>query len=112
MKRSLLLSLCATAVVAMSLGQAMAAVTLSLNLRYNDPNNEAAGGTWDLLASTDSAFGISAVVADIDGISNPSLNSGISVLFLSRLKLPVLLLSSSTVKTLAPAQLLVSAKAR
>ncbi len=80
MKRSLLLSVCAATVVAFVCGQAMATVTLSLNLRYNDPANESAGGTWQLLAKDTSAFGISAVVAVIDGISNPALNSGIGAI--------------------------------
>ena len=80
MKRSLLLSVCAATIVAMSLGQAMADVTLSLNLRYNDPNNTAAGGTWDLMAKDTSAFGISAIVAVIQGISAPTLNTGIGAI--------------------------------
>jgi hypothetical protein len=50
MKRSLLMSVCAATLVAFVCGQAMATVTLSLNLRYTDPANEGAGGTWELLA--------------------------------------------------------------
>lgn len=69
MKRSLLLSLCAVAIVAMSLGQAMAAISLSLNLRYNDPADVTEGGTWDLLAKTDSANGISGLVVVLDNIT-------------------------------------------
>ncbi len=81
MKRSLLLSVCAATVVALFVGQAMAAnVTLSLNLRYTDPANTAAGGTWDLMAKTDSPNGISAIVAVLDGISSPVLNTGIGAL--------------------------------
>ncbi|WP_168205060.1 PEP-CTERM sorting domain-containing protein [Bythopirellula goksoeyrii] len=81
MKRSLLLSLCATAVVAMSVGQATAAnVNLILNLRYTDPNNESAGGTWQLKAKTDDANGISAIVAVLDGISAPTLAANIGAI--------------------------------
>lgn len=69
MKRSLLMSFCAVAIVAMSLGQAMATISLSLNLRYTNPANTAAGGTWDLLARTDSANGISGLVVVLDNIN-------------------------------------------
>lgn len=79
MKRSLLMSLCAVAIVAMSLGQAMATISLSLNLRYNDPANAAEGGTWDLLARTDSANGISGLVVVLNDITfgSTTFNSAI-----------------------------------
>lgn len=69
MKRSLLLSLFAVAILAMTVGQAMATISLSLNLRYDDPANEAAGGTWDLLARTDNPNGISGLSVVLDGIT-------------------------------------------
>jgi hypothetical protein len=69
MKRSLLTSFCAIAIVAMTISQSMAAITLSLNLRYTYPGNTALGGTWDLMAKTDSAFGIAGVVAVLDNVN-------------------------------------------
>ena len=69
MKRSLLLSVCAFAIVAMSLGQAMATITLSLNLRYNDPADATEGGAWDLLASTDNVNGLSGLDVVLDNIT-------------------------------------------
>lgn len=82
MKRSLLLSLFAVAIVAMTFGQAMATISLSLNLRYTDPANVAEGGSWDLMARDDSDFGISALVVVLDGIDfgATSLNSGIGAI--------------------------------
>lgn len=68
MKRSLLLSLFAIAIVAMSLGQAMATISLSLNLRYDYPGDESLGGAWDLMARDDSANGISSLVVVLDNI--------------------------------------------
>lgn len=80
MKRSLLLSLCAVAIVAMSLGQAMAAISLSLKLRYNDPNSTAAGGTWDLMAKTDNPNGIAGLAVVLDNITfgETTFNSAIA----------------------------------
>jgi hypothetical protein len=82
MKRSLLLSLFAIAIVAMTLGQAMATVTVSLNLRYTNPNSTAAGGTWDLKARTDSAFGLSTLIVVLDNVNSAgiTLNTGIGAL--------------------------------
>lgn len=74
MKRSLLLSLCAVAIVAMSLGQAMATITLSLNLRYTNPASTAAGGAWDLLARTDNVNGISGLSVVLDNIDFGSVS--------------------------------------
>lgn len=82
MKRSLLTSFCAIAIVAMTISQSMAAITLSLNLRYTYPGNTALGGTWDLMAKTDSAFGIASVVAVVDNINlaGITLNTGIGAI--------------------------------
>jgi hypothetical protein len=70
MKRSLLMSLFAIAVVAMTFSQAMATVNLQLNLRYDDPNNESAGGSWDLLAQTDATEGIAGLSVNASGIDS------------------------------------------
>jgi hypothetical protein len=82
MKRSLLLSLFAVAIVAMTFGQAMAAITVQLNLRYNNPADGTSGGTWDLLAKTDSAFGIAGVTAVVNNINlaGITLNTGIGAI--------------------------------
>jgi hypothetical protein len=69
MKRSLLTSFCAIAIVAMTISQSMAGITLSLNLRYTYPGNTALGGSWDLMAKTDSAFGIASIVAVLDNVN-------------------------------------------
>jgi hypothetical protein len=84
MKRSLLTTICAIAIVAMSFGQAMAETTLSLNLRYNYPGDTSLGGTWDLMAKTDSAFGIAALVVVVDNIdlSGIALNGSIGAIAL------------------------------
>ncbi|QDS97646.1 PEP-CTERM sorting domain-containing protein [Adhaeretor mobilis] len=70
MKRGLVLSLCAAAVVAMS-APAMAAVDASLNLRYSDPANPADGGEWQLVVQSDSGAsnGVSGIQALITGAS-------------------------------------------
>ena len=82
MKRSLLLSLGAVAIVAMTFGQAMAAMNLQLNLRYTNPADATSGGSWDLLAKPDSAFGIAGLVATIDNINlaGITLNTGIGAI--------------------------------
>lgn len=54
MKRGLVLSLGAAVVAAMA-GTASAAVHVQLNLRYTNPNLPTGGGTWQLLAKTDTA---------------------------------------------------------
>ena len=62
--------LAALALAALLVGSATAAQTdLSLNLRYDDPNDMAAGGTWTLVAKTDEANGVSAVSAYLGGLS-------------------------------------------
>lgn len=67
MKRSLIF--CAIALVAITAHTASADVNVQLNLRYNDPADESAGGSWDLLAGTDNASGIAGISVLIDGIS-------------------------------------------
>jgi hypothetical protein len=69
MKRSLLLSLFAVAIVAMTVGQAMAVISLQLNLRYTDPADVTEGGGWDLLAKTDNADGIAGLTVVLDNIN-------------------------------------------
>lgn len=54
MKRGLVLSLGAALVAAMA-GPAFAVVDVQLNLRYTDPNNPTGGGTWNLLAQSNTA---------------------------------------------------------
>lgn len=62
--------LAALALAALLVGSATAAQTdLSLNLRYDDPNDMTAGGTWTLVAKTDDANGVSAVSAYMGGLS-------------------------------------------
>jgi hypothetical protein len=75
MKRSLLLSLFAVAIVAMTFGQALAVVDLQLNLRYTYPGIESLGGSWDLLAQTDDVDGIAGVVAVINNINLAGITS-------------------------------------
>jgi len=72
MKRGLVFSLCALALAAYS-GQAQAAVKLSLNLHYNDPADPSEGGTFTLVAQTDTAFGISAVNSYLSNINTAGL---------------------------------------
>lgn len=75
MKRSLLLSLFAVAIVAMTFGQALATVDLQLNLRYTYPGITSLGGTWDLLAKTSAPGGIAGVVAVINNINLAGITS-------------------------------------
>lgn len=70
MKRSLFMSLLAVACVAMTISQAMATIDLELNLRYDDPNTESAGGSWELLALTDATEGIAGLSVNISGIDS------------------------------------------
>ncbi|MEQ8209426.1 MAG: PEP-CTERM sorting domain-containing protein [Lacipirellulaceae bacterium] len=65
MKRGLVLSLCAAAVVAMT-APAIADVSAQLNLRYTDPANPAEGGTWELLVKSTVAGGVAGIDAQID----------------------------------------------
>jgi len=69
MKRSLILSLCTVALVAMAFSPAFATsgTHISLNLRYDDPNNESAGGAWQLVATTSNANGIAGLSVNLSG---------------------------------------------
>jgi hypothetical protein len=72
MKRGLVFTLCALAFAASAtVGQAQT-VDLTLNLRYNDPNNPAAGGNWYLLGKTTGGttnLGIAGVSVFLDGVT-------------------------------------------
>ncbi len=63
------LSLLAIALVAFSATTAQAQVDTQLNLRYDDPNDEAAGGTWDLLVQSAGPNGLAGLRVVIDGIT-------------------------------------------
>ncbi len=67
MKRSLIF--CAIALVAVAANSALAAVNVQLNLRYDNPADEAAGGTWDLLVLSDGGgiAGVSVLVDNVTG---------------------------------------------
>ncbi len=73
MKRSLIF--CAIALVAVAVNTASAAVDVQLNLRYDDPANEAAGGTWELLARSNGA-GIAGISVLIDGLTGTAAAAG------------------------------------
>jgi hypothetical protein len=72
MKRGLVFSLGALALaVCSSAVHAQApTVDVSLNLRYTDPADPSEGGTWYLVAKTNSANGLAAVNAYIDNINS------------------------------------------
>lgn len=72
MKRGLVLSLCAAAVVAMT-SPALAVVDAQLNLRYTDPNSPGLGGTWDLLVQSDGVNGLAGIDFQINGGSAADL---------------------------------------
>jgi hypothetical protein len=75
MKRGLVFTCCAAAlVVGSSVAQAQN-VQLSLNLRYTDPNNPAAGGNWFLVAKTDDTDGIAGISAYISNIATGTAGS-------------------------------------
>lgn len=78
MKRGLVFSLCALAVaVSASSASAQApTVSLSLNLRYTDPADPSEGGTWQLVAETNSTIGIAAISAYISNISDTGIVYG------------------------------------
>jgi hypothetical protein len=72
MKRGLVFTLCALAVAASATVGRAQTVDLTLNLRYNDPNNPAAGGNWYLLGKTSGGttnMGIAGVSAYLTGVS-------------------------------------------
>lgn len=68
MKRGLVLSLCAAAVAAMT-APAFANVDASLNLRYTDPADPSAGGTWQLVVQAPGTNGLAGIDAQVDGAS-------------------------------------------
>ncbi len=56
MKRSFILSLCAVALAAITMSAAQATVDVALNLTYTQPADPSQGGTWSLVAKTDTAL--------------------------------------------------------
>lgn len=78
MKRGLLLTLCAVALVASAnTVQAQAPnVALSLNLRYTHPGVPSQGGTWQLVAETNSTIGIAGISAYISNIGSTGVVYG------------------------------------
>lgn len=79
MKRCVVLSLCAVALTAFGISSAHAAVSVSLNLRYTDPADPSEGGTWALVATTDSQ-GVAGLKVRFDGGTMPpsgTVQSGI-----------------------------------
>lgn len=78
MKRGVVFSLCALALVAgATAAQAQTNnVDISLNLRYTDPANAAAGGEWFLMAQSDAAFGVAGISAYISNINLAGIELG------------------------------------
>ncbi len=74
MKRCLVLSLCAVALAAFGISSAQAVVNVALNLRYTDPADPSLGGTWTLVAKTDTASstGITGLVVRFAGGTMPA----------------------------------------
>lgn len=76
-------ALCAITVVAIFSAGADAGlevepvVNVQLNLRYTDPADEAAGGTWQLLAGS-TGGGIAGLVSLLDNINNDAASAGSS----------------------------------
>lgn len=72
MKRGLVLSLCALAVAASATIAQAQTIDLSLNLRYTNPANPAAGGIWYLTGKTSGGatnMGIASVSAWLENVS-------------------------------------------
>ena len=69
MNRTNLMSVVAIALIALVASPALATSDVQLNLRYDDPNAESAGGTWDLLVKSDAANGVAGVRVVVDGIT-------------------------------------------
>lgn len=70
--------MCAAIALAVALTHtAGAVVNVQLNLRYADPANEAAGGTWELLAGSDDT-GIAGLTVLLDNINNDAASAGSS----------------------------------
>jgi hypothetical protein len=81
MKRRLVLSLCAVALTAFGMSSAQAGVDASLNLRYTDPADPSEGGTWTLVAKTDSP-GIAGLVVRFVGGTMPAagtINNAVTI---------------------------------
>jgi PEP-CTERM motif-containing protein len=68
MKRSMILSLGAVAVAAMVSSAVFADTDIAVNLRYDNPANEAEGGTFTVVAKTDNANGIGGLSANVVGV--------------------------------------------
>jgi len=77
MKRSLIF--CAIALVAVAANTASASssnfVNVELNLRYTDPADESAGGSWDLLVNS-TGGGIAGVSVLIDNVTGATASGG------------------------------------
>lgn len=74
MKRCLVMSLCAVALMALGINAARADVDVALNLRYTDPADPNDGGTWTLVAKSDttSSQGIVGLAVRFDGGTMPA----------------------------------------
>ena len=75
MKRSL--TFCAIALVAVLAQSASAQLNVQANLRYNDPNDESAGGTYELLVGSEGA-GVAGLVALLDNVNDDAAAAGSS----------------------------------
>ncbi len=68
MKRGIILSLCAVALLAFAGTAAFATTDVALELTYTHPADPSQGGTWELVAKTDTAGGLSGLSAVIDNV--------------------------------------------
>lgn len=80
MKRGLVLSLCALALGAFAqFAQAQSpTVDVSLNLRYDNPANPAAGGKFYVVAQSNAAFGIAGLSLHINNIDSTDVIFGVA----------------------------------
>ena len=76
MKRGLVLTLAALALVVGSGAAQAAVVDLSLNLRYTNPSQPAQGGRWFLLAKTDGTFGLGGVSVNLNNVNTAGIALG------------------------------------
>lgn len=76
MKRGLVLTLTALALVVGTNAARAAVVNLSLNLRYNDPADPSEGGRFFLMAKTDGTFGLAGVDVRLSGVNNTGIALG------------------------------------
>ncbi len=76
MKRGLVLSLTALALVVGSSAVQAAVVNLSLNLRYNDPADPSEGGRFFLMAKTDGTFGLAGVDVRLNNVNTAGIALG------------------------------------